>query len=72
MDVYKNGTAYCAVITSIDKEVTYFPINRLAVWKTVSYRLFDTTALGLIYTLAALFTAVSLIAGKIIINGDFW
>ena len=29
----------------------------------MSYRLFDTTALGLIYTLAALFTVVSLVAG---------
>ena len=62
MNVYKNNTAYCCKI-SVSRQVTYFPINRLADWKNVSYRLFDTTALGLIYTLAALFTVVSLVAG---------
>jgi hypothetical protein len=70
MDVYVNKTALCARV-SVSRQITYFPIHRLADWKTVSYRLFDTTALGLIYTLAVLFTIVSLIAGKKNILGIF-
>ena len=60
----KDGNEYlCSVIeNSNEGSTTYFPIKRMSQWESASKQLFEPYALGLIYTLAALFTIVATLA----------
>jgi hypothetical protein len=56
---------YCVQLTDIDQGVaaqTYIPIVRQKEWRTAEYIRLDSSSLGLVYTLAACFLLLSLMA----------
>ena len=60
IQAYVQDNYVCAHLSHMETTQSYFPILREENWEDQAYKLFDSTSIGFIYALAALFLIMSI------------